>query len=75
VQGALQIPPAGRDDKGGGVSLWVGLLLGETEWIRVQGAPQIPPLRFAPVGMTKGRGVAYLGSCDGMWGVQAWGGL
>ena len=27
------------------------------------GGLQIPPLRFAPVGMTKGRGVTHLESC------------
>ena len=25
-----------------------------------KGAPQVPPLRFAPVGMTKCRGASYL---------------
>jgi hypothetical protein len=32
---------------------------GETEWMRPQGAPQIPPLRYASVGMTKGRVVCF----------------
>jgi hypothetical protein len=44
-QGALQIPPFGRDDKGRGVAQ-VGVVSGWAE-------PQVSPLRYAPVETTK----------------------
>jgi hypothetical protein len=35
--------------------------------VRGKGAQQVPPLRFAPVGMTKLRVVAHLGMVGGGW--------
>jgi len=48
----------GRDDKG--KRGWLRL-----EWLRDGKKLQIPPLRCAPVGMTKGRGVAQVGVVAG----------
>src|SRR5580700_7038829 len=35
------------------------------DWLLVEGEPQVPPLRYAPVGMTKRRVAAYLNSRRG----------